>query len=312
MARLLSYPRFKFTQDDGTPAVGWKVASYQAGTSTPLSTYTDQSGTVVNANPTILDGSGEAEIWLDPDAAYKIVLKDENDVVQWTVDDVNAADILAATSLTVSGSTSLQATTATTISASGQVTSTVVTGTAPLVIASTTKVANLNVDKLDDQDWASPGAIGSNTPSTGVFTSLSGTSVATRSAANGSSATINVTSEEVTLSTSGTTTDSTANLLPADAIILSVTACVTQTITTATDWKLGDGTTAARFTGAIATLVADTRVAGLAHMAGGISTDAAGPTQGAAAKVRITTTGTPGAGKIRITVYSLVFVPPTS
>lgn len=39
----------------------------------------------------------------------------------------------------------------TTISASGQVTSTVTTGTAPLVIASTTKVTNLNADLLDDQ-----------------------------------------------------------------------------------------------------------------------------------------------------------------
>ena len=42
----------------------------------------------------------------------------------------------------------------TTISASGQITSTVTTGTAPLVIASTTKVANLNVDSLDDQSGA--------------------------------------------------------------------------------------------------------------------------------------------------------------
>lgn len=36
----------------------------------------------------------------------------------------------------------------------GQVTSTLATGTAPLVIASTTKVANLNVDLLDDQSGA--------------------------------------------------------------------------------------------------------------------------------------------------------------
>ena len=36
-----------------------------------------------------------------------------------------------------------------TLSASGQITSTVATGTAPLVIASTTKVSNLNADQLD-------------------------------------------------------------------------------------------------------------------------------------------------------------------
>lgn len=39
-----------------------------------------------------------------------------------------------------------------TLSASGQITSTVATGTAPFVIASTTKVANLNVDLLDGLD----------------------------------------------------------------------------------------------------------------------------------------------------------------
>ena len=38
----------------------------------------------------------------------------------------------------------------------GQITSSLATGTAPLVVASTTKVANLNVDQLDGQDWSSP------------------------------------------------------------------------------------------------------------------------------------------------------------
>jgi hypothetical protein len=51
-----------------------------------------------------------------------------------------------------------------------------VTGTAPLVIASTTKVTNLNVDQLDGADWASPAAIGSTTPAAGAFTTLSASS----------------------------------------------------------------------------------------------------------------------------------------
>lgn len=58
----------------------------------------------------------------------------------------------------------------TTVSASGQVTSTVSTGTAPLIISSTTKVDNLNADLLDGADWASPAAIGSVTPAAGTFT----------------------------------------------------------------------------------------------------------------------------------------------
>jgi hypothetical protein len=61
----------------------------------------------------------------------------------------------------------------TTLSATGAITSTLATGTAPLVIASTTKVANLNVDLLDGADWASPAALGSTTPAAVSATTLS-------------------------------------------------------------------------------------------------------------------------------------------
>jgi hypothetical protein len=116
-------------------------------------------------------------------------------------------------------------------------------------------------------------------------------------------------SESITLSTSGTTTDSSANLLPANSIIESVVARVTTTITTATDWQLGDPTTAGRFTAPNSTLVAGTTDVGLVHID---QSAAAGPRQTAAAKVRITTTGTPGAGVIRVTVFYRQFVAPTS
>lgn len=63
------------------------------------------------------------------------------------------------------------------LSTPGTITSSVTTGTAPLVITSTTKVANLNVDQLDGADWAVPAAIGSTTPNSAVFTSVNATSV---------------------------------------------------------------------------------------------------------------------------------------
>lgn len=122
-----------------------------------------------------------------------------------------------------------------------------------------------------------------------------------------------VVEEEITLNTGGATTDSSANLLPAGAIIEAVCARVTTTITTATNWAVGDATTSARFSSANATLTAGTTSVGLNHQKGGVSTDAAGPTQAAAAKVRITTTGSnPGAGKIRVSVFYSLFVAPTS
>jgi hypothetical protein len=54
----------------------------------------------------------------------------------------------------------------------GTFTSTTPPGTAPLTVASSTKVSNLNSDQLDGADWASPLAIGSNTPALGTFTGL--------------------------------------------------------------------------------------------------------------------------------------------
>jgi hypothetical protein len=51
-------------------------------------------------------------------------------------------------------------------------TSTVATGTAPLVVASTTNVPNLNASSLNGATFAAPGAIGGTTPAAGTFTSV--------------------------------------------------------------------------------------------------------------------------------------------
>ena len=122
-------------------------------------------------------------------------------------------------------------------------------------------------------------------------------------------------SEEITLSLSGTTTDSSTNLLPAGAIILAVTAYVTQTISggsTPTTWEAGDATTAARFISTGTALTAGSNVVGLNQMKGGVSTDATGPTQATAAHLRVTLDQIPGQGKIRFTVFYSQFQPPTS
>jgi hypothetical protein len=118
--------------------------------------------------------------------------------------------------------------------------------------------------------------------------------------------------ELLTLATGATTTDTNANLLPADAIIDSVVTRVTTTITTAVSFSVGDPTTAARFSASAGGMTAGSTRVGLDHMKGSVTTDAAGPTQAAAAKVRITTNANPGAGAIRITVFYRQFVAPTS
>ena len=53
-----------------------------------------------------------------------------------------------------------------------QLTSTVAIGTAPLVVTSTTNVANLNASSLNGATFAAPGAIGGGTAAAGAFTSV--------------------------------------------------------------------------------------------------------------------------------------------
>jgi hypothetical protein len=116
-------------------------------------------------------------------------------------------------------------------------------------------------------------------------------------------------SELLTLSTVGATTDTAGNLLPANSIIEAVTAIVTTTITTATNWQLGDATIAGRFTAANASMTQGSSSVGTVQAD---QTGTSGPRQSTAAKVRVTTTGTPGAGVVRITVFYRTFVAPTN
>lgn len=93
MAVLLPQGRQQFFDAAGAPLAGGKVHTYAAGTSTPQATYTDAAGAVANANPVVLNSRGEATIFWD--GAYKVVLKDANDVTIWTQDDVATDDLSA-------------------------------------------------------------------------------------------------------------------------------------------------------------------------------------------------------------------------
>lgn len=311
MAYPASYTKFKHTLPDGTPAVGYKLYSYLSGTTTPEVTYTDQTEGAANANPTILDGNGEASVWLKPTTAYKLVLKTDADVTVWTVDAIN-----------IRGAWYVS-----TLNASGQITSTVATGTAPFVISSTTEVANLNAAKLKGKDWANPDPLGSATPSTAVFTALtvSGASVLDTaqlgSAIFSDYATVGlstqgqkkhgIASESIILNVGAAFTESAGNLLPADSIIEAVVAKVTQTITTAANWKLGDAGQTARFLPVTTDLASGTKKVGLAHRDPTVATADLGPVQSAAAKLRITLNANPGAGTIFVAVLYSQFVAAT-
>lgn len=68
------------------PAVGYKLWTYEAGTTTPKATYDDSDGATPLANPIVLDANGECAPY--GTGAYKLVLTDPDDAVVWTQDNV--------------------------------------------------------------------------------------------------------------------------------------------------------------------------------------------------------------------------------
>lgn len=86
----------RFFDADGAPLSGGKLYSYAAGTTTPQVTYSDPDGTT-NTNPVVLDANGYADVWLDTALSYKFVLKDSDDVTQWTRDNVASVSVGIAT-----------------------------------------------------------------------------------------------------------------------------------------------------------------------------------------------------------------------
>ena len=81
---------FQFLTTTGLPLNGGLIYVYQAGSSTPLATYSDVNGTIANANPIVLgsDGRPQTEIWLTYGYYYKFVLKDSTGVTIQSYDNL--------------------------------------------------------------------------------------------------------------------------------------------------------------------------------------------------------------------------------
>jgi len=81
----------QFFDNAGNTLSGGKLWSYQAGTTTPQTTYTTSAGNVAHTNPIILDSAGRVpggEIWLTAGASYKFVLMTSADVTLVTWDNI--------------------------------------------------------------------------------------------------------------------------------------------------------------------------------------------------------------------------------
>jgi len=83
---------------DGNPASGWKFTTYEPGTTTPLTTYSDTELSAANTNPVLTNASGffvtnvgaPGGIYVAAGVDIKLYVTDENDVEQqnYSVDNL--------------------------------------------------------------------------------------------------------------------------------------------------------------------------------------------------------------------------------
>lgn len=84
----------QFFDNNGDILSGGLLYVYTAGTTTPATTWTSNSGAVANTNPIVLDSAGRVpyEIWLNSGVTYKFVLKTSTGVTIGTYDNIPAID----------------------------------------------------------------------------------------------------------------------------------------------------------------------------------------------------------------------------
>ena len=100
----------RFVDENGTPLFTGLVYTYEAGTTTPVTTYQDAAASIENANPIRLDAGGMCAMWLSV-GAVKIVVTDgigatafEPTTIEGTI--ISTIDDVSTTS---GGSNSIQA-----------------------------------------------------------------------------------------------------------------------------------------------------------------------------------------------------------
>jgi microcystin-dependent protein len=80
----------QFFDNNGQPLNGGLIYTYQAGSTTPLASYTTINGTIANTNPIVLDASGRppTDVWLTYGVFYKFVVKTSAAVTIGTYDNI--------------------------------------------------------------------------------------------------------------------------------------------------------------------------------------------------------------------------------
>jgi hypothetical protein len=91
----------QFFNNNGIPNAGGLIYTYQAGSSTLLSTYTTVNGNIANTNPIVLDAYGRtpSEVWMLAGYSYKLIIQTASAVTLQTLDNIYPI-LQTATSLT--------------------------------------------------------------------------------------------------------------------------------------------------------------------------------------------------------------------
>lgn len=88
---LLGAPKLQLLDNAGAPLAGGKLHCYSANSTTRKDTWSNVGMTVptLNANPVVMDAYGRPDsgaVYLTPEASYKFVCADADDVELWTQD----------------------------------------------------------------------------------------------------------------------------------------------------------------------------------------------------------------------------------
>lgn len=87
---IAPFPKHQFFDDSGNPLSAGTLTTYIAGTTTPVATYSDSSGTP-NSNPITLDAAGRVVgLFLLVGSSYKFLLKNSAGATIWTFDNISA------------------------------------------------------------------------------------------------------------------------------------------------------------------------------------------------------------------------------
>ena len=87
----------QFFNNDGIPLSGGKLYTYNAGTTTPATTYTTSAGSIAHTNPIVLNSAGRipgGEVWLNA-TTYKFVLNDSTGALISTYDNISGIGVAA-------------------------------------------------------------------------------------------------------------------------------------------------------------------------------------------------------------------------